>query len=481
MYSLKSYSEQCYNIGSPLPSPARDPFQELPANKNPESDFEFPPTPPKKVSQVKTSRKQVKRKLESVSNSNIKVSENSSKKARIMDESDKKEFMDFLAEQSRINAQKITDSLKETLDTRMNAFETKINDISNDTKNEISNIGTKLNEIKEDTATKLSSIKEEFNALKTTVTESASNNLEELKETLVPILKAEIVKEVKSEMQGDMKAVDAIWKASLTDKVWEAEHNLLVFNLNASKAPLDDAKEFLENEMKVNEDTFKKIHLKRASRLGKGRNENPPPLLMQFSHPSDRNLVLSHSKNLKDKQFRVEKDVPKLYKKAHGEFKEEAWKLREHFGYQTNITFNGHLMTLQVKNRNSETDKFHYTIHKEYFPQPCDSPSLQKNSIPVPAGTLPTPPLNLAAKAKAECSLFISGMKTSLTADLFKTKLDELLSVEHSTKVVEFQLKRPDLAIVYCDTWDSCNSIANTYKEFNGEKVTFKMFTNKKP
>ena len=142
--------------------------------------------------------------------------------------------------------------------------------------------------------------------------------------------------------------------------MWEAEHNLLVFNYNVSKAPLDDSKEFLETEMKVTGDTLLKLHLKRATRLGKGKNNQPPPLLLQFSHPSDRNTVLNHSKNLKNKQFRIEKDVPKLYKKAHSEFKEEAWKLREHFGYQTNITFSGHLMILQFRTRNSDSEKFHY-------------------------------------------------------------------------------------------------------------------------
>ena len=138
-------------------------------------------------------------------------------------------------------------------------------------------------------------------------------------------------------------------------------------------------------------------------------------------------------------------------------------------------------MVLQVKNRNSETDKFHYIIHKEYFPPPYEALSLQKNSSPVPPGTLPTPPINLDAKSKADCSLFMSGMKTALTADLLKTKLDEILSPEHKTALVDVQLKRPDLAILYCDTWESCKAIATTYKELNGEKVTFKMFANIKP
>ena len=482
MYSLKSYSEQCYNIGSPQPSPARSPFQELPPNK--ESEFEFSPkppqvTPPADLKVTQTARKQPKRKL--ATSPDVDDSDNSAKKAKIMNKKEKQEFMDFLAEQLRISAKNITDSLKTTLETRMDALENQIKTISTDTKSEISNISTQLNELKENTEAKLSSVQEEFSELKTTVTETAKNNFEELKDTLVPLIKNEVVNEVKNELKEDFKAIDAIWKTNLSDKVWEAEHNLLVFNYDVAKTPLDDSNEFLEKEMQVPNDTLSKLHLKRATRLGKGKNNQPPPLLLQFSHPSDRNTVISHSKNLKNKKFRVEKDVPKLYKKAHSEFKEEAWKLREQFGYQTNITFSGHLMILQIRSRNSNSEKFHYTNHMEYFPPPHHSLSLHKNSLPVPPGTLATPPISPTAKARAECSIFMTGMKNPLTTDLLRTKLEETLSADHRPFITDVQLKKANLAIIYCKTWENCKTLVSTYKEFNGEKVQLKMFADSNP
>ena len=176
MYSLKSYSEQCYNIGSPLPSPARSPFEELPPNK--ESEFEFSPICLNKVSPVKAQSKPVKRKLDTSSDSKDEFFDMSPKKAKIMDDKVKEEFMTFIAEQSRKSAEAITNSLKTTFETRMDAIESQIKDISKDTKKEISNIGTQLNELKDNTEAKLSSIQEEFTAVKTTVAESASNNLE---------------------------------------------------------------------------------------------------------------------------------------------------------------------------------------------------------------------------------------------------------------------------------------------------------------
>ena len=134
-----------------------------------------------------------------------------------MNKKEKQEFMDFLAEQSRVNAQTIADSLKNTLETRMDAIENQIRTISTETKSEISNIGTQLNELKDNTEAKLSSIQEEFGNLKTTVTEATTNNFEELKETLVPLLKNDVVNEVikeqarlKQELQKAVQVVDAM-------------------------------------------------------------------------------------------------------------------------------------------------------------------------------------------------------------------------------------------------------------------------------
>ena len=151
---------------------------------------------------------------------------------------------------------------------------------------------------------------------------------------------------------------------------------------------------------------------------------------------------------------------------------------REHFGYQTNITFSGHLMILQFRTRNSESEKFHYINHMEYFPPPHHSLSLHKNSLPVPPGTLATPPISPTAKARAECSIFMTGMKTPLTSDLLRTKLEETLSADHKTFITDVQLKKANLAIIYCKTQENCKTLVSSYKEFNGEKVQFKMFAN---
>ena len=234
---------------------------------------------------------------------------------------------------------------------------------------------------------------------------------------MVEKVKDDIVEVVKNDLNVDPGVLDSVWKSTLTDKVWEAEHNLIVFNRRSFDDPEKDAKDFIEKQLQLNEESLNKIKIRRSFRLGKGRNNQHPPLLISFSHPSDRNLVLSHSKNLRGKEYRIEKDAPKLYKKMFGQFKEEAWKLREHFGYQTQIVFNGHLMVLQYKKKGTEDDAFHYIVHKEWYPPPSEASSLSKNTLPVPPGTRATPPINPEEKKMAECRVCVSEVDVEVNVD----------------------------------------------------------------
>ena len=146
MFSFKSYTEQCYNIGSPKPSPNRSPFKEFPAEKDPVSDFQFSPLPTQ-------SRKCIKRKLaESDLDSQIDINK-SPKKPREMDDKDKQDFMNLIAEQiaaqSKINSDLLVSTFQQTVDSKMLGLEKQIKDISDVTKTEISNLGLKLKEVQE--------------------------------------------------------------------------------------------------------------------------------------------------------------------------------------------------------------------------------------------------------------------------------------------------------------------------------------------
>lgn len=125
------------------------------------------------------------------------------------------------------------------------------------------------------------------------------------------------------------------------------------------------AGDFLKNVMKIPDDELLKISIKQAYKLGKGRPGGHPPIIIKFGHPSDRNHVLTFSRNISDKKISVEKDIPKSYQKEYKVFKEIAFKLRNmpDMNFQTQIIFDGPFMRLRYKKKDSGGEKFHYVIH----------------------------------------------------------------------------------------------------------------------
>ena len=279
MYSLKNYTEQCYNIGSPSPNPTRSPLKELPTSQI-DSEYSFSP---ENLTRVR--KDSLKRKIGD-QDSDIESDSESVPKRVKMNKKDKAEFMSLISEQIakqikiqyEANNSTLVNTINGALETKLATLENQIKGISDETKSE------------------LSIIKEDISKLKDKVTESTEINYEELKNKLVPVVKDDIVSAIKVDLKSESDAVNAVWKATLADKVWEAEHNMIIFNKAIANNPQQDVSEFLEKDMNLDNETRSKLSIRRACRLGKGRNNQPPPLLVSFSHPSERNLVLNHRK-----------------------------------------------------------------------------------------------------------------------------------------------------------------------------------------
>ena len=104
-----------------------------------------------------------------------------------------------------------------------------------------------------------------------------------------------------------------------------------------------------------------------------------------------------------------------------------------------------------------------------------------KNNLQVPEGTIATPVISPTAVTMAKCSIFMTGMKKEITSDSVKSKFEELLKEEHKALVKDVDLKKKDLVIIHCTSWDAAKTIATEYKDFNGEKVNFKLFYQQNP
>ena len=68
----------------------------------------------------------------------------------------------------------------------------------------------------------------------------------------------------------------------------------------------------MKDELKVTEEIISKICIREVCILGSGNGDKPPPVLIKFGHPTERNQILPFSKNLK-KGLEIDKNVPKIY------------------------------------------------------------------------------------------------------------------------------------------------------------------------
>ena len=477
MYSLNSYKEQVYNLGSPQPSPKRSPLKSLP--KNPSSEFDFsipdPKTPTKKLPQRTCNKRKI------VPNSEILESP---KKPKIMTPDQMQTmFSGLQASISSLNSK--IDGFSKKLDMqdeRQSTLNTNMTDLSNTFsafKETLQNSNKAMEE-------KMGNLENEFGKLQDTVENSITKASEEVKNTVVPLIHNEIVPEVKKEVKAEViKAVDGTWKVQLAEKVREHEKSAIVFGLPVSKQPFDDAIDFLENHLKLNNDAINKILMTGAERLGRGDGRKPPPLLIHFSHFSERNLILSFSKNLQKTKLSIEKHVPKIYQSQYKKFKSLATKLRlmPDMNYQTQIVFDSHLMILRYKSKDTVNQKFNYTIHSQYYPPMDQAGQDLKSSLKIPQGTISTPVISPATANKANNSFFMTGMSTERTEETFTRQFMQFIRAGDKEKVTEVKLIRSNTAVIYCKTWEDCKSLVDNLKnsKFENENVYFSLFSEENP
>ena len=141
-------------------------------------------------------------------------------------------------------------------------------------------------------------------------------------------------------------------------------------------------------------------------------------------------------------------------------------------------------MRLRFKQKDTKDEKFHYIIHSSWKPEMEATPEV-KSSLKTPAGTTATPTTASSILDKANASVFMTlkGMTVMQTVDSLKTNLKSYLKSEHSNLVTDIRTtKKPYLIVLYCDSWNASNTIANTYKEkFMNHEVSFSLFSKTDP
>ena len=528
MNSLKNYKDQVYNIGSPSPTPSIKPLENLPNSS--QADFDFSGSPPLKTkptrskipkvsSDISTSKKRKH------SSKSVDKTESPCKKLKMISEEQFKEYI-------RVADEKAEQAKKDTADQLagiLSKFENRIDNLAKDSDDNLTKglskferrmdgLASKLDKVIQDNTEANNEIKDElvnmkdqvsvlqnsvdnqrskfedklvqlegnFNLLSESVLSASTKAAEELKEALVPIVKDEVIEVVKKEVKEDvLPPVMATWNAIQAQKVWEHEHAMLVLGFESAKSPMESATDLLKNELKMSEENCLKIAVKRSVRLGKSEGGKIAPLLITFGHPSERNLALNHSKNLKNKKISLKKSVPENYRDEYKKFEDISFRLRNmpDLDYQVQIVFDGHLMLLRTKLKDTTEVKYHYTTYRTFQP-PMVTVSDQKSSLKTPKGTKASPTPDTSTMSKANSSIFMSvkGMTEELTEDTFKREILSYLKEEHRSMIIDFKMKKKGLGIIYCDSWNSAKIIATKYTDkFMNYTVSFTMFCDENP
>ena len=217
---------------------------------------------------------------------------------------------------------------------------------------------------------KIGELEHNIAQLSDSVSSASPLDVQKMKDSLAPIINDQVSAAIKVKTDEILPSLKSTWNCLLAQKVWEHEHSVIVFGCNTNKPLLETANELLRINLQVNDENVQKISIKKVIRLGKLETGKTPPLLVTLGHPSKRNLILSHSKNLRNSSISLRKYVPKIYHEEYKKFEDKAFKLRNMPGlnYQTQIVFDGHFMLLRTKLPDTVDDKYHYTTYWQFEP-----------------------------------------------------------------------------------------------------------------
>ena len=260
MYSLNSYKEQVYNLGSPQPSPSRSPLKSLPKTDQSE-DFEF--SSPAIIAPTTPSRN-LKRKCV------VSKQSNSPKKPKMMTPQQIQEMfsglqstISNLSEKMENFSKKLDaqDSKQETVNQNVNALNATFADFKESIDNNNKVLENKMN-----------LMEGEFVKLQDKVETCVAKATEEVKDVVIPMIRDEIAPSLKNEVKKEvLKAVDGSWKAQLAEIVKEHDKSAIVFGLTVSKDAFEDSVNFLENHLKLDKKSVDSILLREAFKKKKLR------------------------------------------------------------------------------------------------------------------------------------------------------------------------------------------------------------------
>ena len=460
--SFKNYKDQVYNPGSPNPNPKSSPLKSLPKQSNFDS-LSINPTNPLKLIFSASKRKK---------SSSPEHTPSPRKKNKTMEPEEIKKLTETITSAvSQSVSQAILKSLREGQD---------------ETKKDMNDLNAKIDKLTniQEKSTDAMKAEKEASEARFKALESRLDDMERKAPTVASTDKGTIEEVVKGFVD---KSSDGNWKANLAKEVFEHEHGVIVhgfrFDCTNDNTKLQAALGFIKNELKASDEIVNKVKVKEVIRLGADNGAGkPPPILIKFSHPTERNQILPLSSNLR-RGVTMDKNIPKLYQQKHKEFKKLAWKLKTIHDVQSQVIFDSFTLVLRYKKKDDGPSKYNYVIEKEWYPKPGEIPPPQTKGLRNDPNKLETPVIDVSKHSDSNKIVIVTGVHDTITDKNAKTEFLSYIAEDDRDNLLDIRYKSKGTLILTCRDWASCKYIADKYekKAFKEEKVVFHLFSEDAP
>ena len=461
--SFQAYKNQVYNPGSPNPNPRTSPLRSLPKEQN--SPYLSTPDPENPLKITFSCKR--KRPVESPSPGSPKKKPKMATKEEMEEMNEKllQRFLDAQATSSRSLCQELKQELR----------------------GEIGGIKDKLDSLHEKHETLASEAKKDKEN-----SDSRIKALEEKMEELQNQNKGHNIEEEGNSIQAAVQnyvdnASESSWKAHLAHEVFNHDHGLVVHGVRMDAknevTRREAARKFIQEELKAPEDIMNRIKIKDVVRLGADNGAGkPPPFLIKFGHPTERNLLLPLSRNLQ-RGIDIDKNIPKMYLAKHKEFKREAWKLKTVHDVQTQVVFDSHNLVLRYKKKDDGVTKYNWTIEKEYFPKPGEAATTMNRASARDPNKHDTPLIDTSNKAECNRTIIVTGVCESVNRDNASQIFHNYIDSKDHGHLERVDVKSKGTVVITCKDWAGCKHIADTYskKQMQDKNMYFTLFSEKNP
>ena len=228
-------------------------------------------------------------------------------------------------------------TLDSSMDDKISKLETKFTGIFKELKDEVGNMKVNI----EKNETDIVAINEKLEEYETSIEFNSS--------MIKDIDQKHITKLEEAEKRIDDKLEELDNKLMLLEKQ-DRKYNLLFYGIpqEANERLYDKMRYFFETELGIEKEKAQNIHFVNGHRYPT-KNKGPNPVILRFSSFDDRELVLSHAKNLLKTRKRILTDLPNKMKIERNRIANIAYQIRKGEELQTRIKDKGLDLYLEVR------------------------------------------------------------------------------------------------------------------------------------